>query len=151
MTRSWFLLRKRCHIIRLSCSGWKRLACNKMVFQLMIIRIYYNKLWYHGYTILFLCWSWSSAYPNDILQKEVLTIVRVLSASTAQGVMFSCPFHQGRNCKVCQYFILKGNLEYLKDLQIFLLINIIFQFYLVPCSIPSFGGKNLSNESRICS
>ena len=25
-----------------------------------------------------------------------------------EGVERSCPLHQGRNCKVCQYFLLKG-------------------------------------------
>ena len=75
----------------------------------------------------------------------VLTIVQVLSAWTVQGVEFSCLLHQGRNFKVCQYFLLKGVQKYLKAVKIFLLINIVFQFHHVPCSFfvqfPVLAGK----------
>ena len=54
------------------------------------------------------------------------------------GVEFSCPLHQDRNCKLCQYFLLKGVKEYLMGVLIFQVIIIIFQFYQVPCSFVQF-------------
>ena len=60
-----------------------------------------------------------------------------------QGIEFSCPLHQGRNCKVCQYFLLKGVQEYLQSVQILLkkeYISILPSIVFI-CSIPFFFVK----------
>ena len=68
--------------------------------------------------------------------------------SSAWGVEFSQPLYQGCHCKVCQYFLLKGVQESLKGFRIFLLMNIIFRFYKVPCSFVLFHFL-LNNQSQI--